>query len=69
MVANVTNLALAWHFTQDKRYTDYATKMVDMYILSEVTGMHPSLMCAQDGHDTGLIDWKDFFFFLDAILL
>jgi hypothetical protein len=69
MVSNVTNLALAWHFTQDKRYADYATKMVDIFILSEVTGMHPSLMCAQEGHNQGLIDWKDFFFFLDAIVL
>jgi hypothetical protein len=66
MVANVTNLALAWHFTQDKRYADYATNFVDSYLLSEVTGMHPSLMYAQDGHGYRL---ETFYFFLDAIVL
>lgn len=68
-MANVTNLALAWHFTQDERYAVYATKLVDRYILSEETGMHPSLMCGQDGAKQGLIDCKDFYVFLDAIVL
>lgn len=39
-VANVTNLALAWHFTQDMKYANYATKLVDMYILSDETGLY-----------------------------
>ena len=69
VVDNVTTLALAWHFTEDMKYAEYATKLVNTYFLDETTGMHPTLMYAQEGSRLGLIDWKDAYFFLDALTL
>jgi hypothetical protein len=69
LVDNVTTLALAWQFTQDKKYATYAVKLLDAYILDEKTGMYPNLNCAQDSTRLGLIDWKDTYFLLDAVTL
>lgn len=69
VVDNVTTLALAWHFTEDMKYAEYATKLVDTYFLDEATAMHPNLKYAQEGSRLGLIDWKDAYFFLDALTL
>jgi hypothetical protein len=68
-VDNVTTLALAWQFTQDKKYATYAVKLLDVYILDEKTGMYPNLNCSQDSTRLGLIDWKDTYFLLDAVTL
>ena len=48
---------------------DYLNFKVETYILSDETGMHPTLKYAQEGSRLGLIDWKDAYFFLDAITL
>jgi Alginate lyase len=69
MVDNVTTLALAWHFTGDKKYSDYGATLVRTFFLDPVKGMYPSLEHAQDGDRTGLIDWKDFYYLTDAFTL
>jgi Alginate lyase len=69
MVDNVTTLALAWHFTGDKKYSDYGATLVRTFFLDPMTGMYPSLDYAQDGDWMGLIDWKDFFYLTDAFTL
>jgi Alginate lyase len=69
LVDNVTTLALAWHFTGDKKYSDYGAKLVNTFFIDTITGMYPSLEYAQDGDRTGLIDWKDFYYLTDAFTL
>lgn len=69
VVDNVTTLALAWYFTGDKRYAEYAAHLADVYFLNDTTGMHPSLRYAQGGYKYGLIDWKDVYYFLDSLTL
>ena len=69
LVDNVTTLALAWYFTDDMRFANRAAKLVDTWFLDPKLGMHPNLKYAQDGDRTGLIDWKDMYYMLDAITL
>jgi hypothetical protein len=69
MVDNVTTLALAWYFTRDSRYARHGAHLVDVYFLNESTSMLPSLQYAQNGYKYGLIDWKDLYYFLDAVTL
>ena len=69
VVDNVTTLALAWFFTDDMKYAHRASALVDTWFLNPVTGMYPNLQYAQDGDRTGLIDWKDMYYVLDAITL
>ena len=69
LVDNVTTLALAWFFTDNTKYAKRAALLVDTWFLSEKTGMYPNLKYAQDGDRTGLIDWKDMYYMLDAITL
>jgi anti-sigma28 factor (negative regulator of flagellin synthesis) len=69
LVDNVTTLALAWHFTGDKKYSDYGATLVRTFFLDPVKGMYPSLEYAQDGEPIGLIDWKDFYYLTDAFTL
>jgi len=69
VVDNVTTLALAWYFTGDTTYAKYGAYLVDVYFLNETTGMYPTLQYAQDGYKYGLIDWKDMYYFLDALTM
>jgi Alginate lyase len=66
LVDNVTTLALAWHFTGDTKYSDYAAKLVNIYLLDPITSMYPSMDYSQDGDHMGLIDLKDFYYLTDA---
>jgi hypothetical protein len=68
-VDNVTTLAFAWYYTDNIKYAEYATTLVKTWFLDPKTAMHPTLEYAQNGHRQGLIDWKDSFFLLDAIVL
>jgi hypothetical protein len=68
-MGNVSTLALAWFFTKQTKYAKYAVVLLDSYILSNETGMHPNLMFAQEGESSGLTDWKDLYFLLDAVVL
>ena len=69
VVDNVTTLALAWYFTDNIKYAQRGAKLVDTWFLDDYTGMLPNLKYAQDGDRTGLIDWKDMYYVLDAITL
>ena len=69
LVDNVTTLSFAWYFTGDMKYANFGADLVNTWFLDPKTAMYPSLDYAQDGHRTGLIDWKDTFFLLDAIVL
>lgn len=53
----------------DNRYAEYGAKLVNTYFLDSVTGMYPTLEYAQNGYKYGLIDWKDMYYFLDALTL
>lgn len=66
LVDNVTTLALAWYFTNDTRYSDFGARLVRTWFLNNQTSMVPSLHYAGRG---GVLDWKDFYFFLDSVTL
>jgi len=74
---NTTLLALAWFFTGEARYADHAAKCVRTWFLDPLTKMTPHLTYAQVvlGHRQnvgarwGLIETKDFYYFLDALRL
>lgn len=80
MKFNTTILALAWFFTGEEAYAEAGARNVRTWFLDESTKMNPRLTYAQvrhwikipDGyHGTfpGHIDWKDLYFFMDAIRL
>ena len=69
IVDNVTTLALAWYYTGDIKFASKATNLTRVFFIDKKTGMIPSLLYAQDGDRTGLIDWKDFYYMLDALVL
>ncbi|MEO1395471.1 MAG: alginate lyase family protein [Cyanobacteria bacterium J06634_5] len=74
---NTTLLALAWYFTGEARYAAHAAKCVRTWFLDPLTKMTPHLTYAQVvlGHHQnvgarwGLIETKDFYYFLDALRL
>ncbi len=68
LMDNVTTLALAWYFTDDVAFAKHASDLVRVFF-DEDTGVYPTLEYSQDGDRTGLIDWKDFYYFLDALTL
>jgi len=69
VVENITTLALAWKFTGDEKYATKGAELTRIFFIDKKVGMYPSLLYAQDGDRTGLIDWKDFYYLLDAIVL
>lgn len=69
IVDNVTTLALAWYYTGEIKYASKAANLTRVFFIDKKTGMYPSLLYAQDGDRTGLIDWKDFYYMLDALVL
>ena len=64
MVDNVTTMALAWHLTNDSRYADWGCRLVRTWFINNQTFMEPKLPYA-----ASLLDWKDAYFLLDAIVL
>ncbi|WP_110666724.1 alginate lyase family protein [Salinicola halophilus] len=70
-------LALAWRFTGDDRYADHAIRSLRTFFITPETRMNPHLQFAQvrlghkknQGMSTGIIEFKDFYFYLDAIRL
>jgi hypothetical protein len=69
MINNVTTLALAWFFTGQIQYAEHGALLVRTFFLDDKVGMHPSLSYAQNGARAGLLDWKDFYVLMDAIVL
>lgn len=73
----VRDLALAWYFTSDTRYSDKAVKQLRAWFLDKKTLMNPHLKYGQvsKGHDNnmgrcfGLLDSYSFVEVLDAVAL
>lgn len=77
MFDGTTVLALAWHFTGGEEYAQKAAELVRTWFIDERTRMTPHLEYAQvvmgkngnQGRNYGVIETKDFYFFLDAVRL
>lgn len=75
MSNNVYNLALAWYFTQDKRYAEKAAEQIRVWFLNPATRMNPNMAYAQatpgvnTGRGTGIIDTRVLVNVVDAIAL
>jgi len=74
---DTTMLALAWKLTGDPRYAEHGTMLIRHWFLDPKTRMNPHLRYAQvrRGHNCdlgqpqGIIELKDFYFFLDGVRL
>jgi hypothetical protein len=68
-------LVLAWQAFDDERYARHAAALVRCWFLEPDTAMNPHLRYAQvrygyngdQGNNTGIIEMKDLYFFLDAV--
>ena len=66
-------LALAWMATGERAYAEHGARLVKSWFISPKTRMNPHLRYAQvkpgrgEGSRTGIIEAKDFYFFLDAV--
>jgi hypothetical protein len=77
MKQNTTILALAYYFTGETEYAAKAARNIRHWFLNPDTRMNPNLAFAQvrrghnrnQGSPSGIVEMKDFFFFLDAIRL
>ena len=75
MSNNVSNLALAWYFTGDKRYSEKAAEQIHAWFLNPATRMNPNMAHAQatpgmnTGRGTGIIDTRVLVNVVDAIQL
>ena len=66
---------LAWCFSGNKKYAEHAANLLNVFFLDPNTRMNPHLEFAQvrRGHNddkgfrTGIIELKDFYFYLDAV--
>lgn len=69
--------ALAWYFTGEERFVAKAHELIRTWFIDLSTRMNPHLEYSQvfmgrnnnRGKPTGLIETKDFYFFLDAVRL
>lgn len=74
---DVTILSLAAFFYDDSRYAAHAAKLLRVWFVDEATRMNPHLRYAQvrmghnknNGMSTGLIEFKDLYYMLDAVKL
>ncbi len=74
---DTTTLVLAARITGDAAYGDHAGTLIRTWFIDPATRMNPNLNYAQvrrghngdRGSDNGLIETKDFYFFLDAVRL
>lgn len=72
-----TALALAGYLFSDFRFTEKAYKLIHTWFIDPKTSMNPNLKFSQvvmgknanNGTASGLIETKDFYFFLDAVRL
>jgi hypothetical protein len=74
---DTTILALAWRVEGDATCAQRAADLVRRWFVDPATRMNPHLRYAQvrvghgdgEGHNSGIIEAKDFYFFLDAVRL
>ncbi|MBC7942437.1 MAG: alginate lyase family protein [Chitinophagaceae bacterium] len=75
MLADVRDLALAYHFTSDIRYARHAAAAIRIWFLDPATRMNPHLRFGQsipgivDGRGIGIIDTRDLWLVIDAVAL
>ncbi len=75
LVSDVENLALAYYFTAEEKYAEWATTLVKIWFLDAETKMNPNLNFGQGipGHNTGraagIIETRGFVDLLDSISL
>ncbi len=70
-------LALAARLTENDAYREHANTLIQTWFIDPATRMNPNLVYAQvrrghngdRGSENGLIETKDFYFFLDAVRL
>ncbi len=61
----IYNLAMAWYFTGDSRYSDRAELVVRTWFLNPATAMNPNINygegvpCLRDGAGTGVLNWTE----------
>lgn len=73
----ITNLSLAWYFSNAERYARKATELIRIWFLDDATRMNPNLEYAQmvpghnggKGRGYGLIDTYSFVEMLDGVAL
>ncbi len=75
-IDHTTLLALAWYFTGDNRFAERAALLIRVWFLDTATCMNPHLKYAQirmgeesEQQGYGIIETRDFYFFLDAVRL
>jgi hypothetical protein len=77
MFDDTTVLALAWRTLGEDTYAQHAIRIVETWFVCPETRMHPHLKYAQVrmggrqkyGSKSGIIEFKDIYFFLDAVRL
>lgn len=70
-------LALAWKFTGEKELAQHGVRILERFFVDPQTAMTPNLEYAQvrmghnnnRGSSTGIIEAKDFYYYLDAVRL
>ncbi len=72
---NVLNLALAYYFTKEEKYAQFASKLIKTWFLDEATRQNPNLNFGQGipglntGRGTGIIETRDVYRIIDASIL
>ncbi len=72
---NVYNLSLAYYFSNNEKYAQHASKLLQVWFLDSATKMNPNLNYGQavkgvtDGRAEGVIDTRQFVFVLDGVTL
>jgi len=72
---NVLNLALAYYFTKEEKYAQFASQLIKTWFLDDATRQNPNLNFGQGipglntGRGTGIIETRDVYRIIDAAIL